>query len=1233
MAQAIQAPLPPHFYFGDDGRLQYDFKAARQQKLGASQADGSDLELGQMSIFDKELPETPLDVPDSPDSQLTESSLDSRETPEIPDTSEFDVPSFNSSFQLSGLLISNPQTQNADVPSQDDDAPTEPPAAKLRISIPKERAAPTAQRPKTWFPGLQFLEEDEECRSATSVSGSSSPVTQNADVRKSVAGTSISSFASLARRSWLSRGSSSKGSLTPTASPALKDSTAKYVTDDEDEKQDAPSTVGSNKRFSRASAYFGKAMTKQSSLFKVHEYADSDDSCASSAASLRQPGAESVDSHRWSDSNMTTPVTDDASSADIPLARDALWTVFKKLNIEAQCFPAKTVSQKISQLQTQLLPFLRSTASHPSTKTLIADEVDQRATILDRWWSAVLDMLDEDTQPPIPGVDRPVVLEAATMLMMRPEWRKATSYFQPLSERSPTEKVRARGWANSINSTAEVTFEQMMLAESAEHNVRTMFISNLIRQMGFVVEKMSLRHAPLTLVNFAGKTCAYAFFFAPGVADVLVRLWSLTPDLIRRVADEMNLPRRDTGESDDIVALFPPKLGVFGWTTPRTLWNTIKQVPKMSVMIARIPWTGAWVSRWKGRDTDLFFIFCKYYHILCEQFMPTELPLIEKARSPAFVLVQAQLLNILDSTVHRQAVMASPMFVDSIHGVDDASAMTLPMATSNLMKGMAENRMVALLKDILNDDASENLTARHTFAEAFAALLKAATLRTSKYNNAACLALCDLLEEVFTIYDNFEVATSSPAYNDWNFWFDVFQKVMSSLNTISEVRMLAFLYSIWNIATRDPARKETLCAKWLLTEETFNSLFNNWCPMVRAYYHRLLCWRICRDEKNSDEESADDVDREVYALASQRLKTVWSHYLFLKNNAAEQGRAGPSTIAMSPTLGKRFIIIRQEVNSPQLGVVMGFDTFARTNPAPSGQLTSSASFDAATTPKPEMKKRWSLFGKVLSRSGANSPELTAIDLPRNKSFDDSRRPSEIIRHRHSVQVPPSASKSSKLSSSGLSSELDLSAPSPKPDTQRFVFKFVLGWQQQQTMSQRERNLFTPQLPGPAQMRIGGDSSTPIIRPKARDVLRTMSVNGLSGLVNNAKNAGVLEERLQQLTYSSTPLNSLSVTSSRQPSRPGSSYSNRSGGASDKTETAAMLNYVSGQLHDAPTAPLKPAGVFAQNAVYSGQALAEWAQVVSECNSFISRRCEEGIDRLADVEVPQLGVEGFRKLAG
>jgi hypothetical protein len=46
--------------------------------------------------------------------------------------------------------------------------------------------------------------------------------------------------------------------------------------------------------------------------------------------------------------------------------------------------------------------------------------------------------------------------------------------------------------------------------------------------------------------------------------------------------------------------------------------------------------------------------------------------------------------------------------------------------------------------------------------------------------------------------------------------------------------------------------------------------------------------------------------------------------------------------------------------------------------------------------------------------------------------------------------------------------------------------------------------------------------------------------------------------------------------------------------------------------------------------YAGRALAEWTLIIMECNNFMERRKAEGVPTLKLLEVPTLGVEGFRK---
>lgn len=55
----------------------------------------------------------------------------------------------------------------------------------------------------------------------------------------------------------------------------------------------------------------------------------------------------------------------------------------------------------------------------------------------------------------------------------------------------------------------------------------------------------------------------------------------------------------------------------------------------------------------------------------------------------------------------------------------------------------------------------------------------------------------------------------------------------------------------------------------------------------------------------------------------------------------------------------------------------------------------------------------------------------------------------------------------------------------------------------------------------------------------------------------------------------------------------------------------------------------PIGWEVSGSRYAGRALAEWAQIVGECQNFFDRRMEEGVPSNRLVETPTLGVESFR----
>ncbi|KAF3769260.1 DUF1765-domain-containing protein [Cryphonectria parasitica EP155] len=958
--------------------------------------------------------------------------------------------------------------------------------------------------------------------------------------------------------------------------------------------------------------------------------------------------------------------------------RDPLWATFRRLDSEYAIFLTKaTTAQRILIARNTLIPFLRNHGGQGGA--LSPEDVDRRATILHKWWNGLLGLLEGtgsrngDGLAPVSGADRPGLLELITYIMMRPEWRMCTPCFRPLKDKpAAAQGVAARGRVQARESTD-------CIVESAEHNVRTMFVNNLLTQMAIVVDRMSGRHAPSSLVTFCGKACAYAFFFVPGIAEVLARLWGLTPDLLRRVADEFGLPKRSKAGSEDVVSLFPPNLQKLGWTSVKTMIDNLRLTTKLSLVAANIQWHGPWISRWRGGDSDLFFIFCKYYYILADDFMPADLPLSDKARAPGFALIHAQLLSVLDTTIHhRQAAfenMMAPTILDPASGADAMAAALSQLPPSNLLRGMDENRLIVLLKDMLAENAVGGLTAgaRETFAIGFMSILKAATKKTPVFRQAPVLMLMDFFHEVLLAFDAYAGYTDPECkerqlqlrdHVDWPFWLEVCHKILFESNsTMSEIRVLSFIFSAWDILTADAARKEKLCIGWLLSEEVFDKFFNNYTPMVRAYFMRLLCWRVCRDQG-----SPNELDMKIFTTVADRLKQAWSHYLWLKQTADAAGKLPPSTAPCHPQPGKRFMIIRIEVPPPHTGLLQtGFDIMNsavgshETSPTESSQSESSGDPPTAQA-DPTNKKRWSILGRMLSFTSSSGPSAPAAAEAAKRNNTPSND-LEAVRRETAAErsKPPPPPKGSSTSGE---SDASSTGSAPVYDTAQFVFKFTLGalpWNPSLDMISaastmlstlpRERPLSRPRLPAPAQARVSAraassgsrEDSPPPPSPGMPPPERMYSGTSQGGLISGARNATPLEDGDAEAGPSQsgdfsgfnfnlpeiqrvTSIETIDVFV-KSPAPDNDSVASSSRGSSGRLEVPRGRTEAKRQV----VQPIQPVGIFKDRATYSGRALAEWSIVVHECNSFIDRRRDEGVCGLKDVEVPSLGVENLRRM--
>ncbi|EAW09642.1 DUF1765 domain-containing protein [Aspergillus clavatus NRRL 1] len=852
-----------------------------------------------------------------------------------------------------------------------------------------------------------------------------------------------------------------------------------------------------------------------------------------------------------------------AGNIDLPRKKDELWGVFRGLEADCQKFQSKSSALKVNVIRSSLLPFLNRNYPPSSYKSLRAEDLDRRVNILNKWWTGLLEMLNGKNNQSISGTDRPVFLEAVVGIMKRPEWRIPFP-MPPFRDDSPSSLQHA---PTSISESSDSSGSDFLI-ESIHHNIRNIFVQNLLSQMAFVVERMSMRHAPASLVAFCGKACAYAFFFCPGVADILVRLWNTPATIFRRILAESGVDRSKNlrAFTQDLALNFPKALRTLSFHSHTPLVRYLRQKPDVPLSISQIQWQSPWASRWCGRDTDLFFVFAKYIHILYADALPTDVEKPNRILAPGLLLVHAQILVVLEDTLYKQSTPQMPenthtaaaiTFDDLIEGAD-ASVSALPLGSANSHRSMAENRLVILLRDFLSESSLEPHRARLLYAESFCMIMKTAAQRTSLFDHNACFLLCDFVEEIIPILTRYSQTVDLELF-DWKFWLLVCRQMMQSHNSLTEVRVFSFLFCVWGTWTASEERKVDLCLEFLLDESLFYHYFSHWSPMVRAFFQRLLCWRLSRF--NGEPTPLDSI---IYETLWSRLQRLWLYYREFQSSAEKELRAPLSSAPCTPAPGRRIIIIRCDNHITPTNLFVSFDRVVP--PAPLQQTAGSKKEEVSSETQPTPKRRWNLL-KVMFGSSSSS-----------KSSDDASPTSS--------GSEDSDSKSSDTTVSDGRGQLQNGTGEPaRPKTphQPYSFRFSLEWMDRPQWPSKNKRLYIPCLPVGAQLHLQ-----------------------LRGYLDNSDEDGTISDYASAL---------------------GPEDITKTNGYHGDLSTEACMK-MSHTLDRRNIKSLASDEVVASK--YIGRALAEWAQIVTECDSFFARRRDEGVPSDRMVETPTLGVESFRK---
>jgi hypothetical protein len=276
---------------------------------------------------------------------------------------------------------------------------------------------------------------------------------------------------------------------------------------------------------------------------------------------------------------------------------------FKLLESELPKFISKSGVYKANVLRLTLLPFLRQHREESST----SDNIELRIRVLQKWWSSILLTFRERS---ISNSDRSAYLEGLSGLLARLEWRQCLPVY------------------------SELLYDTVRL----------------------VIRKLCLNIVPLSVAAFSGKVLAYAYFWAPGVAAVLIYLLAVPQSDIDRII-AASFPSDELCSLEEAINLitdtcsFPAHLSnLIGYGEGKKSRMDSRPTPPPPPRLESM--YGPWSRRWASSNSDVFIAFLKHFYSIISTFLPRDLPWNTHLACPGLIVMNSFLLGSLDFVVH-----------------------------------------------------------------------------------------------------------------------------------------------------------------------------------------------------------------------------------------------------------------------------------------------------------------------------------------------------------------------------------------------------------------------------------------------------------------------------------------------------------------------------------------------------------------------------------------------------
>lgn len=231
--------------------------------------------------------------------------------------------------------------------------------------------------------------------------------------------------------------------------------------------------------------------------------------------------------------------------------------------------------------------------------------------------------------------------------------------------------------------------------------------------------------------------------------------------------------------------------------------------------------------------------------------------------------------------------------------------------------------------------------------------------------------------------------------------------------------------------------------------------------MVRAYFMRLLIWRMGRLDG-----TASEVDFEILRTLSLRLHQVWCNFLYVEEDARRNSSVAPTTVPCSPAPSRCLLIIRDEAPTPPM--FLSFDSILPASQQHGLQRFNHRDSTFLSSPPPLARKtdqsertgsggkrRWEILKSIIpfTNSSARQPPGSP-EAP--KSLNVNGNTPASLPNRPNPNSPGSEASTSKASEETT-------------EYRTHSFKFSLEWLERGQLPNKDQRLHPPNLPLPAEL--------------------------------------------------------------------------------------------------------------------------------------------------------------------